>query len=124
MRLDLYLFKNGLSESRQKAKGLIDDELVTVNGKTVTKSSYEVSDVDCVKLLGKGLAYIIDILNPEIIVIGSIFTRAEDLLREGMMEVLEREALPLSLQAVRILPAALGEAIGDMAALGVAASGG
>ena len=58
MRLDLYLFKNGMSESRQKAKGLIDDELVSVNGRTVTKSSFEVSESDVVELLGKGLAYV------------------------------------------------------------------
>ena len=58
MRLDLYLFQNGLSESRQKAKGLIDDSLVTVNGKIVTKSSFDVSGDDTVKLLGKGLAYV------------------------------------------------------------------
>lgn len=73
--------------------------------------------------LGRGVAYIIDILNPEIIVIGSIFTRAEDLLYEPMMKKLREECLSYSLDAVRILPAALGESIGDMAALGVAFSG-
>lgn len=75
------------------------------------------------KNLGKGLSYLIDILNPEVIVIGSIFTRAEDLLRRGMDEVLKKETLSYSLNAVKILPATLGDSIGDKAALGVASSG-
>ena len=58
MRLDLYLFKNGFTESRQKAKMLLDDALVCVNGKTVTKASFDVSENDEVKLLGKGLIYV------------------------------------------------------------------
>ena len=73
--------------------------------------------------LGRGLAYIIDILNPEIIVIGSIFTRAEDLLRPAMEKKLREEALSLSLDAVKISPAALGDSIGNLAALGVAFNG-
>lgn len=73
--------------------------------------------------LGKGLSYIIDILNPEVIVIGSIFTRAQDLLEDAMYEVLQQECLSYSLDAVKILPAGLGEAIGDKAALSVACNG-
>lgn len=73
--------------------------------------------------LGKGLAYLIDILNPQVIVIGSIFTRAQDLLEESMYEVLRQECLSYSLEAVKILPAKLGDSIGDKAALSVACSG-
>ena len=58
MRLDLYLYKNGFSESRQKAKGLLEQGLVMVNGKTVTKSAYEVAQTDEVKLTGVGLRYV------------------------------------------------------------------
>ncbi|MBO7304333.1 MAG: ROK family protein [Clostridia bacterium] len=73
--------------------------------------------------LGRGLAYIVDILNPEVIVIGSIFTRAEDLIRPSMERALKKEALSLSVDAVKILPAALGDSIGNLAALGVAFNG-
>lgn len=73
--------------------------------------------------LGRGIAYIVDILNPEVIVIGSIFTRAEELLRPSMERTLSKEALSLSLDAVKIVPAALGDAIGNYAALGVAFNG-
>lgn len=73
--------------------------------------------------LGKGLAIMIDLLNPEAIIIGSIYTRAEDLLKPAVMEVLHRECLPAALAACQILPARLGEAIGDMAALSAAMEG-
>ena len=75
------------------------------------------------KNLGKGIAYLVDILNPEVIVIGSIFTRAQDLLYKGMEETLKEEALSYSVDAVKILPAMLGDDIGDKAALGIASNG-
>lgn len=74
----------------------------------------------CGEQLGKGLAVIIDILNPEAIVIGSIYERSSALLKEKMQETLEREALSLSCGVCRILPAELGDSIGDFAALGIA----
>ncbi len=76
----------------------------------------------CGKMLGRGLAVLIDILNPELIIIGSIFGRCEKLLRSAMERELEREALPRSRAVCRVVPAALGEALGDFAALAVAQS--
>lgn len=73
--------------------------------------------------LGRGLSILIDLLNPERIILGSIFVRAEALLRPKMEEVIARECLSLSRSACRILPAGLGESLGDMAALSVAAVG-
>ena len=70
--------------------------------------------------LGKGLAVLTDILNPEVIVIGSIFVRQEQLLREPMEKMLKQEALPMNASVCRVLPAKLGENLGDYAALSVA----
>ena len=70
--------------------------------------------------LGKALAILIDTLNPECIVIGSIYARNEDLLKPLVYKVLEKEAIPEALEVCRILPAKLGDKIGDYAALGVA----
>ena len=70
--------------------------------------------------LGAGLSILIDLLNLERIVIGSIFQRCEHLLRPSMEEVLKQETLPQSLAKCSIVPAALGENIGDVAALSVA----
>ena len=70
--------------------------------------------------LGHGLATLIDILNPEIIVIGSLYERCEDLLRPSMEVVLQKECLNANLQACKIVPAKLSEQIGDYAFLIVA----
>ena len=70
--------------------------------------------------LGYGLAILIDVLNLERIVIGSVFQRSENLLRPAMEAVLKEEALPLSLAQCEIVPAQLGDSIGDIAALSVA----
>ena len=56
------------------------------------------------------------------IVIGSIFERCEDLLRPSMEAVIKREVLSQNLEC-KILPAMLGERIGDCAALAVAKIG-
>lgn len=70
--------------------------------------------------LGEGLSVVIDILNPERIVIGGVYSRAADLFADGMRTVLERETLRQSLEVCEIVPAALGDSIGDIAALSVA----
>lgn len=72
------------------------------------------------RFLGRGLALLIDILNPQCIIIGSIFSRSEELFRRAMEEEIEKEALSLSYRDCVIRPAGLGERLGDMAALGVA----
>ena len=46
MRIDSYLCQNGYFESREKAKKALSDLRIIVNGKTVTKSSTEVSEED------------------------------------------------------------------------------
>ncbi len=74
----------------------------------------------CGEHLGKGLSVIIDILNPEVIVIGSVFARAQNLLWDSARAVIEAEALPLSANVCSVLPAKLGEQIGDYAAIATA----
>ena len=73
--------------------------------------------------LGQCLAMLIDLLNPQRIVIGSVYARAERWLREEALKVVHTEALALSSRVCSILPAKLGDAIGDMAALSVAING-
>ncbi|WP_444658184.1 ROK family protein [Caproiciproducens sp. R2] len=70
--------------------------------------------------LGKGLSVIMDILNPECIVIGSIFVRSYDEIWPYAQEVIERETLPAVRGACRILPSRLSESVGDIAGLVVA----
>jgi glucokinase len=70
--------------------------------------------------LGQALSTLIDILNPECIVIGSIYARNEMLFKPLIEKVLRQEAIPASLAVCRIVPAGLGDSIGDFAALCVA----
>lgn len=53
--------------------------------------------------------------------IGGVYSRAQRLFYDSMMTVLKKEALPQSLDACKIVPAELGEKIGDVAALSAAA---
>ena len=71
--------------------------------------------------LGRGLAIVIDLINPEVIVIGGIYTRNREMMEPFVLREIEREALSHARRVCSIHPAALGEQIGDYAALSVAA---
>ena len=73
--------------------------------------------------LGKGIAILVDILNPEVVIIGSIFTRNADFYLPIVMETVKREALEHSVAGLKIVPSELGDEIGDYAALGIIADG-
>lgn len=83
------------------------------------KTALKVFD-KCGTMLGKGLSILVDLLNPERIVIGSIYSRCIDLLEKPMLKILKRECLSISLNCCKVVPAMLDENIGDMAALAVA----
>lgn len=72
------------------------------------------------EMLGKGLSVLVDILNPERIVIGSVYARNEELFFGEVQKQLASEALPGNREACTVCPAALGESIGDVAALALA----
>ncbi len=103
-----------------------ESELDNVTAKSVAQAAFagditalEIYNV-CGEYLGRGLALLIDILNPEVIVIGSIYQRSSALLQKKMQELIKCEALTLSASVCEIRPAVLGDSIGDFAALGVA----
>ena len=84
-------------------------------------------DPDCVEVFRESaeklatiLAFTIDILNPEVISLGGVFMRNADLFMKEVDPILDREALPLARKVCKIVPAGLGESIGDYAALAVA----
>ena len=102
------------------------DDLDNITAKSIAESAYlgmddakEVYRI-CGEKLGAGLSVLIDILNPEVIVIGSIFERCQDLLKCEMEKKINEETLFYSRKVCKIVPAALTENIGDIAALSVA----
>lgn len=103
------------------------DDLDKITAKLIAEKAYEGNEDAkevyriCGEKLGSGLSVLIDILNPEVIVIGSVFQRAESLLRDEMEKKINEETLFYSREVCRVVPAALTENIGDVAALSVAA---
>ena len=75
------------------------------------------------KYLGRAIALFIDILNPERILLGSIYGRCKDLLYESMMNEVEKESLAFSRNVCKIEACGLGEAINDYEALSIAIYG-
>lgn len=68
------------------------------------------------------LSILIDLFNPEIIAVGGVFMRNYDLFMPIITPIVERESLSDSSRACRIVPAEIGEQIGDYAALALAAT--
>ena len=106
-------YREGMSAEQVTAKSIAEAALA---GDETALEVYRTSG----HYLGRGLSILIDILNPERIVIGSIFARNGALLWESAKEELAREALAPSLACCEVVPAALGEQIGDVAAIATA----
>ena len=122
-RLAVIMGKEALERGEPMSFGKSEEELENLNTKILADMAHA-GDKDALSVfqasaekLGAGLSIVIDILNPERIVIGGVYSRAEDLFLEGMHRVLKRETLGLSLGVCKIVPATLGESIGDIAAL-------
>lgn len=99
--------------------GEISAKTVALAAAEGDKAAIEVFD-ESARRLGQGLSFVMDLLNPDCIVIGSVYTRAEALFQKEMHRVLQKEVLPASYAACRVVPAKLGDAIGDYAALSLA----
>jgi glucokinase len=97
----------------------IDTKMIAIAASAGDEVANEIIGISA-GYLGQALSTLIDILNPECIVIGSIYARNEMLFKPLIEKVLKKEALPAALEVCRIVPAGLGDSIGDYAALCVA----
>lgn len=102
------------------------EDLDSINAQKVAEEAFkgdelalQIFDISA-RELGKGLSIIIDILNPEVIIIGGIYTRCRELMEPSMLKIMEREALPNARKVCKVLPSELGEQIGAYSALSVA----
>jgi glucokinase len=104
----------------------LNSDLPNLIAKVVAEAAYKGDEVaiDIYKtsseFLGRGLAILIEILNPEIIILGSIYGRAKSLIEPYMRKMITAEAIGDSYKACHIVPPGLSENIGDMAALALA----
>lgn len=117
--------KKYLAEGKTSVLFSCEEDLSELNAKTVADAMYngdafaeEIYD-KCAEYLGRGLSVIIDILNPEAIVIGSIYERNEAFFYPVVQDIIKKESLSCNSDVCKILPATLGDSIGDYAALGV-----
>ncbi len=67
--------------------------------------------------LGRGLAMVADFLNPQRVILGGLGMRLWSVLVEPSLRTYADEVLPEARAVCEIVPAALGESIGDYAAL-------
>lgn len=120
MIIDRYIEQNKASEwvLKKASEPVTAEEIVTAAMKK-DPAALEIMEI-CAAYLGRGLAVIVDILNPDMIVIGSIFERSGGLLIPTMEKVLHEEALESNLKGCRIVPAKLSDYLGDYAALSIA----
>lgn len=100
-------------------EGEVSAKTVAIAAKNGDRLARQIYDI-CAEKLGLGLSILIDILNPEAIVIGSIYSRDKELFDGIINKVIEKEALSYAHKVCKILPATLGNSIGDYAALGLA----
>lgn len=126
MRLGRSMAEEAIQTGRPPAYCLSRDKLADISAKSIFEAAYAGDETAnaVVRLssekLGLGLALIVDMINPELIVIGSIYLRNQAMIDRYMRPVLQRESIPHALQAVRIVPAGLAERVGDYAACSVA----
>ncbi len=117
--------------AKRIAEGVKSDFCNTGNLKNITAKTVAIAanngDVvanEIIKIsgeyLGKALAILIDTLNPQCIVIGSIYARNVQLFDPHIYRMLKKEAIPAAVEVCEIKPALLGDSIGDYAALCVA----
>ena len=67
--------------------------------------------------MGWGIANLVNILNPDIVLLGTIAIAAGDLLLEPIRKAVSNFAMARPAEAVKIMPAQLGDSLGDLAAI-------
>ena len=67
--------------------------------------------------MGWGIANLVNILNPQIVLLGTIAVAAGDLLLDPIRRTVAEMAMQRPLESVKIMPAELGDSIGDLAAI-------
>lgn len=69
------------------------------------------------KWMGRGIALLVDLLNPQAVVLGTLGVVLGDRILEPVRAELVREALPAAVAVCEVQPTIHGKAIGDIAAL-------
>jgi len=76
---------------------------------------------EAMSYLGVGVANLVNLLNPELVVIGGSLTKMGETLFDPVRRAVKRRAFPIAAQRVRIVPAELGDRVGALGAAAAAA---
>lgn len=104
---------------------LVDDDLERITAATVyealTRGDRYAREVmaETARILGAGLANLVNLLNPEMIVVVGGVTRANEHLFEPLRAEVRRRAFPSGVDACKIVPGALPETAGVIGAAGI-----
>lgn len=69
------------------------------------------------EMMGRGIALLLDALNPQVVVIGTLARVLGERIFAPIRRMVAKEALPQAVAACQIVPAKLGDQIGDVASL-------
>ena len=113
-----------LAQIRAEEQGFVLEESITTKiifEKAKQGEEFFLSIVqESAEKFAKVISTLIDLFNPEVIVAGGVFMRNYTLFMSLMTPVVQEESLTDSYKVCKILPAQIGENIGDYAALAIA----
>ncbi len=114
-------------ESHSVILELVDGDIDAVRSEHVLDAAKK-GDTLALKLvdetayyMGWGIANVVNILNPDIVLLGTIAIAAGDLLLDPIRKTVSSFAMTRPVEAVTIMPAQLGESLGDLAAVSLVA---
>ena len=118
---------NGIKQLAQilaREKGLVIDENITTKDIFERAGKGDEFYLSVIKesatMFGQVLAILIDLFNPQVIVTGGVFMRNYKFFMSVIEPMIKKESLSASLEVCKILPAEIGENIGDYAAIALA----
>jgi len=104
---------------------MVDGDLDRITARTVYDALLQGDEyaqavmLETAKILGAGIANVVNMLNPEVVVVVGGVTRAGDHLFTPLRSEVRRRAFDEAVAACRILPGELGDAAGVIGAAGV-----
>lgn len=111
-----------LQEGRKSRILKMAGSLNRVTGETVTQAAFRGDKLaieilrEAGRYLGQGLAVLMNILNPEMIVLGGGVIKSGDYIWKPMMASAKKEAWPAAFKACRIVKTKLGSHVGNLGA--------
>jgi glucokinase len=109
---------------RAKEQGVALDLSITT--KTIFQKAREGDEFflavinESAQKFGHVISILIDLFNPEVIVAGGVFMRNYDLFMPILEPIVKQESIDQSQSVCRILPAKIGENVGDFASIAIA----